>query len=91
MSSNKKSFLLHIDSLDILDELTDEEAGMLFKAIHNYQRCEELELTGLVRIAFSPFKNKFNRDEKNSRSGAYHWNWKGGISSENNVLRNSVE
>jgi hypothetical protein len=62
MSSNRKSFLLHIDSLDILDELTDEEAGQLFKAIHNYQKCEELDIHGLVRIAFSPFKNQFNRD-----------------------------
>lgn len=64
MNSSKKSFLLHIDSLDILDELTDEEAGALFKAIRSYQKCEELNLTGLVRVAFSPFRNQFIRDNE---------------------------
>ena len=55
---------MHIDSLDILDELTDEEAGMLFKAIRSYQRCEEIHTSGLVRVAFSPFRNQFNRDNE---------------------------
>lgn len=64
MSNNKKSFLLHIDSLDILDELTDEEAGELFKAIRGYQKGEDLQLSGLVRVAFSPFRNQFNRDDE---------------------------
>ena len=64
MSNDKKSFLLHIDSLDVLDELTDEEAGMLFKAMNCYQRGEDLHLEGLVRIAFSPFKNQFMRDDE---------------------------
>ena len=62
MTKKRKSFLLHIDSLDILDELTSEEAGDLFKAIKDYQNDEDLDLHGLVRIAFSPFKNQFVRD-----------------------------
>ena len=62
MTKIRKSFLLHIDSLDILDELTSEEAGDLFKAIKDYQNDEELNLHGLVRVAFSPFKNQFVRD-----------------------------
>lgn len=64
MNRNKKSFLLHIDSLDILDELTDEQAGKLFKAIKAYQKQEEAELDSFVRIAFSPFKNQFIRDNE---------------------------
>ena len=64
MSSGKRSFLLHIDSLDILDELTDEECGLLFKAIRAHQQGEEIELHGLVRVAFSPFRNQFNRDDE---------------------------
>ena len=64
MNSGKKSFLLHIDSLDILDELTNEESGALFKAIKSYQKGEDLELSGLVRVAFSPFKNQFTRDNE---------------------------
>jgi hypothetical protein len=33
----KKSFILHIDTLAVLDELTNEQAGLLFKAIKSYQ------------------------------------------------------
>lgn len=60
--SKRKSFVVHIDSLDILDDLTDEQAGQLFKAIHFHHKGEDLELSSLVKIAFSPFKNQFARD-----------------------------
>jgi len=42
-----KSFILHKDSLDILNELTDEQAGQLFKAIWLYQNGEQIELSPL--------------------------------------------
>ncbi len=62
MPSNKKSFILHHDSLSVLDELTDEEAGKLFKAIKAHHLNEEIELDSIIRIVFSPFKNQFIRD-----------------------------
>ena len=64
MTSKRKSFLVHIDSLDILDDLTDEQAGMLFKAIKAHQKGEDIELSPIVKIAFSPFKNQFARDDE---------------------------
>ena len=64
MANNKKSFLLHIDSLDILDDLTNGQAGVLFKAIKAYQNDAPLELDSVVKIAFSPFKNQFQRDDE---------------------------
>ena len=64
MSTNKKSFLLHIDSLDILDDLTNGQAGVLFKAIKAYQHEEDFPLDSIVKIAFSPFKNQFLRDDE---------------------------
>lgn len=64
MSTNKKSFLLHIDSLDILDDLTNGQAGVLFKAIKAYQHNEDFDLDSIVKIAFSPFKNQFARDDE---------------------------
>jgi uncharacterized phage protein (TIGR02220 family) len=64
MSGNRKSFLLHIDSLDVLDDLTDEQAGQLFKIIKAYQRHEEINPEPFVKIAFSPFKNQFIRDDE---------------------------
>ena len=60
----KKSFILHIDSLDILDDLTIEQSGKLFKAIRDYHKGIEPELDAITKIAFSPFKNQFIRDNK---------------------------
>ena len=76
-----KSFILHKDSLDILNELTDEQAGQLFKAIWLYQNGEQIELSPLLRIAFTPFKNQFGRDvaayqercQKNSDNAKKRW------------------
>lgn len=59
---SKKSFIMHLDALDVLDELTDEQSGMLFKAIRAYQRGEEIELSGLMKAIFIPFKNQLDRD-----------------------------
>ena len=57
-----KSFIIHKDSLLILEELTDEQAGKLFKAISNYQNGIETDLDFGLRMAFAPFKNQFIRD-----------------------------
>jgi len=64
MTNKKKSFLLHIDSLDILDDLTNGQAGVLFKAIKAYQHNEDFPLDSIVKVAFSPFKNQFIRDDE---------------------------
>ena len=61
----RKSFILHIDSLGILDELTDEQAGQLFKLIaeyHNPNKPNKTQTTQLVNLAFYSFKNQFERD-----------------------------
>lgn len=58
----KTSFYLHNDMLNVLDKLTDEQAGKLFKAIRNYQYGIEDELDLLLEITFMPFKNQFDRD-----------------------------
>ena len=58
----KKSFLIHIDSLDVLDHLTNEQCGELLKAFKAYHYGEELNLSPVLSIAFTPFKNQFKRD-----------------------------
>ena len=60
--TERKSFILHKDSLSILDDLSDEQAGMLFKAIKAYHLNEDYTLEPLIKVAFSPFKNQFIRD-----------------------------
>ena len=58
----RRSFIIHLDSLAVLDDLTDEEAGKLFKAIKNHHEGAEVNEIGVVKVAFSPFKNQFERD-----------------------------
>ena len=70
--------MLHLDSLCVLDDLTDEQAGKLFRAIREFNAGQEVELDPLLKIAFSPFKNQFIRDgvkyqaviERNKANGA---------------------
>jgi len=61
----KESFILHLDSLSVLDELTNEQAGILFKALRDYNEGKEPELDFSMKMAFLPFKNQFVRDLKN--------------------------
>lgn len=58
----KTGFILHLDSLAVLDELTNEQAGILFKAIRDYNLGKEPELDFAMKMAFLPFKNQFIRD-----------------------------
>jgi len=57
-----KSFILHLDTLNILNEMTNEQAGTLFKAIYEYQKGSEPILDFAMKMAFMPFKNQFARD-----------------------------
>ena len=66
----KKSFILHLDSLDVFDDLNSQEAGELIKTIIKYQRLKHDGITFdlseidnvLIRVAFKPFKAQFDRD-----------------------------
>jgi Family of unknown function (DUF6291) len=60
----KKSFILHLDSLSILDEMTFEQKGILFDAIYKYQQGEDVNLDFAMKMAFAPFKNQFIRDNE---------------------------
>jgi hypothetical protein len=62
MADLKKSFIVHIDSLDVLEELTIEQAGQLLHAFRAYNLGKEVELNGLLKAVFIPFKNQFDRD-----------------------------
>ena len=75
----RTSFLLHIDSLSILDKMTNEQAGILLKAMYFYQINGKLpELDFAIEMAVTPFINQFKRDsdkyiqvvEKRKQAGA---------------------
>lgn len=76
----KNSFILYHDQKEVIDELTDEEAGKLFKAIYDYNVNKKNNLTGMLKLVFIPFKTSFDRDqekwdeikEKRSLAGKNH-------------------
>lgn len=63
-ADKKKSFKLYKDALVILDKLTDDQAGKLFKAINDYNNGREPDLDPLMEIIFHPFKAQFDRDQE---------------------------
>jgi hypothetical protein len=61
--SSKKSFLLYIDSLVILDKMNDEQAGKLFKLIYQFQTTGNANTDDFgLDMALTPFINQFKRD-----------------------------
>lgn len=87
---SKKSFILHNDSLSILDELDDTQAGKLFRAIRSFQQGEEMELDTITRIAFTPFKNQFIRDNEKHQSFVEEQSAKGKKSAESKKNKSST-
>jgi uncharacterized phage protein (TIGR02220 family) len=77
----RKSFVIHIDSLAILDELTDSQCGELLRAMKSHYEEEEINLSSIAKIAFLPFKTQFARDdekykkivERNRNNGLKAW------------------
>jgi hypothetical protein len=60
----KQSFILHMDSLKILDLLKDEQVGLLTRAIYYYQLNGTLpaNLDHVILLVIQPFINQFERD-----------------------------
>lgn len=60
----KDSFLLYTEQAEIINELTDEEAGQLLKAIYNYTMGEEVKLSGVTKLAFIPIRQQIDRNNE---------------------------
>ncbi len=76
--TDKNSFKLYLDYKDIFDELSDEQAGQIIKAIFAHETGEECALAGVLRAVFAPIRNQLDRNrtqyeetcEKNRKNGA---------------------
>ena len=64
MTTKKKSFILHHDSLGILEKLNDEQAGKLFKAISLYCSKGEIDCDMQTELLLFPFQSQFDRDNE---------------------------
>ena len=80
---NRKSFILHKDSLVILEKMTNEQAGIFIKKIYEYQMTGNYgDVDFALEIALTPFINQFKRDadkymsisEKNKQNALKRWN-----------------
>jgi hypothetical protein len=65
MAEGKKSFVLYCDSKSMVNKMTDESAGRLFKHIFSYVTDENPETNDpFVDLAFEHFKQYLKRDLK---------------------------
>ena len=64
MAEGKKSFVLYTDLIEITEELTDKEAGLLFKTILRYVNDLNPEIPKEIKLAFIPIKQDLKRDLK---------------------------
>lgn len=63
MATDKKSFLLYCDLIHTVEQLTDEQAGDLFKHILRYVNDQQPQTDNVItRIAFEPIKQSLKRD-----------------------------
>ena len=101
----KESFILYLDSLEVLDILDDEQAGLLFKAIYAYQSGDMEMLQQICKsdqsvfVAFIQFERYFKRDSEryqdtcNKRSEAgkagAHKRWEMANDSKNSKCHSS--
>lgn len=82
MSNNRPSFLLYKSFYAPVKHLKDDELGLLFRALFDYQNGLEIEnLAPQVGMAFAFFKNQFDLDDQkyiqtcseNSRNAKLRW------------------
>jgi len=58
----KKSFIVYLDSLNILSDLNTQQAGELFLAIYNYHLSGEMPSEFWIKMALASFINQWQRD-----------------------------
>lgn len=65
MKESKNSFLLYTEQKEVIDKLSDEQAGQLIKAIYKYANDGEMpELEGLLDIVIIPFKQCIDKNNE---------------------------
>ena len=60
----RKGFLLLNNQIEIIEDLSDEQAGQLLKAFYDYNNGKEVKLKGLMKSIFKNFKVVFDENEQ---------------------------
>lgn len=91
----QKSFLVYGDIEPVIDELSDEQAGQLFRGMVKYFKTGETpDFTGVLKFVFIPIQQQMDRDlekyaekcEKNRKKIKDYWD---GVKANTNVY-NSI-
>jgi hypothetical protein len=78
--------------LEDMEALSDAEKGRLFTACLIYSKTGEAPiLVGNERFVFPAFMSRIDKDRSGRTYGPAHWNWRGGVTPENQKGRNSIE
>lgn len=87
---SKDSFILFKDQKEVINALSDEQAGKIIKSIFHYIDTGKIDIDDELKCIFTIFKIKIDEYFKRSHKEEYHWNWQGGITKENHLIRNST-
>lgn len=95
MANYKKAFVLHVDMYEKVKLLSNEDAGELIKSILKYVNGELSELSGssLQKEIYNEAVETVEQgwSKYNPKTKKFHWNYKGGITPENKLIRSSEE
>ena len=88
-----RSFLLKKSLIHDVKALTDSQAGRLFMHILRFANGEFPEVEDDVLALYTRITDDIEKEWKkfNPKTGKYHWNYKGGITPENQAIRQSAE
>lgn len=92
MAEDKKSFVLYEDWLQVVEKLSTNQAGILFKSILKFVNNESVTIIDEdVNDVYQAIIEQivFEWSKYNPKTKKYHWNYQGGITPENKVIRNS--
>jgi 5-methylcytosine-specific restriction endonuclease McrA len=84
------SFIFCETTLKQINDLPENLRLKFYEAVTNYGIYNvEPHFTGLENTIWISMKDII--DQRRTHSGVHHWNWKGGITSENHRIRESTD
>ena len=91
MAENKKSFVLYKSWLNPVSQLSNENAGKLFLYILQFDNDQKQIVEEELKPIYFAITEQivYEWSKFNPKTQKYHWNYKGGITPENRVIRNS--
>ena len=92
MAEEKKTFILYKSWITDVEKLTNKDAGILFINILDYVNGNKTNIPKNLDKLFNDMvlQIEYEWSKYNPKSGKYHWNYKGGITEENKLIRAST-